>query len=362
VPKPLVQGGESSARGLRCGPGPKEATAAGGHGVERQPRCGREAARLRVVTGTRPSPSTRRSDFRRRSPRLTSTTDRPARTVGLVSVRGSQKRRSCRARAAGRSPPARTGGDPMTVVGAALRLGAGIAEFAGPEHGPVHDRDRRPIPCQAPRDDDLPCGVRHEWARCQRPSRSGPRSGPARNPTTSTTLTTSDGRARSYHPLRPRNDRQVLAASTVRPDVAPVVAAAGTIVGSVVLLTGQPRLGPLVLAGAGPAARDTMIAFGRSPAVRLPPTSGRCLRTSALVRWRTGTPSSQDGGQAAVWRSGAAASNGSCKRSSGEAWSPHLPRGHGETPSLARCRMRRHQIAGVVGLARSALSHGVGRA
>jgi len=57
----------------------------------------------------------------------------------------------------------------------------------------------------------------------------------------------------------------------------PVVAAIGASVGCVALACRRPRLGLLALGGAGLAARYTLTALGRSPAVRLPPTSGTCL-------------------------------------------------------------------------------------
>jgi acetyl esterase/lipase len=66
----------------------------------------------------------------------------------------------------------------------------------------------------------------------------------------------------------------------------PVVAAMGAGVGCAALACRRPRLGLLALGGGGLATRYTLTALGRSPAVRLPPTSGTCLpdlRVGALA-------------------------------------------------------------------------------
>jgi acetyl esterase/lipase len=68
----------------------------------------------------------------------------------------------------------------------------------------------------------------------------------------------------------------------------PVVAAAGTIVGSLALLNRRPRLALAALGGAGLAARYTAAALGSPAAARLPPTAGRCVADVEVGRLGNG--------------------------------------------------------------------------
>ncbi|MGD8485738.1 MAG: alpha/beta hydrolase [Chloroflexota bacterium] len=68
----------------------------------------------------------------------------------------------------------------------------------------------------------------------------------------------------------------------------PVVAAAGTIVGSVALLAGRSRLALVALGGVGLAACYGATALGRSAAARLPATIGRCQPDVEVGRLGTG--------------------------------------------------------------------------
>ena len=68
----------------------------------------------------------------------------------------------------------------------------------------------------------------------------------------------------------------------------PVVAAAGTLIGSVALLTGRLRLAMLALGGAVLAARYITTAVGPSAAARLPATTGRCVADVEVGRPESG--------------------------------------------------------------------------